>query len=261
MTAESRRTSVRLTQAHNAVVELWSSLMEVLGMMTTAVVGIVGIMSTHLLARSQRKADHVRAERDRKQQLISKRHEAELGLCSEFLAELRMLEVALRLRMGVTLRFRQGMVQLLTDPRLVGALEEKSKDKAEAFRAFVAQIEGNPAMVHELIGPHEGNLPKAIDPDVAVRRLVDLSTRLQVVGGSDVSAAASHAEKAAVVAILKVQAEDTAATGEEVELDELVAAIDQLAEASLFELRLVPFGERRNLADLQALAAKESEAS
>lgn len=224
------------------------------GIIATALVGVAGILSTHLLARSQRKAEATRVERERSERYRFAEYQTASALCADYLAELQAVRVAMKLRITVTGAHRRSYIDGLSDKARRDADESTDSNFAEHLRSFANRVDDDPRWAMELAKSREADHPPAIDTVATVRRLTDLSARIAVVGGSDLAAAAKDAQRIITALLLRLQALELTDFDRELPLDELDTAILRVEEAAIYQLRLLPHGEKATLDELRAQA-------
>lgn len=231
---------------------------QLVGIAITAIVGIAGILSTHLLARAQRKGEQERLKAERRDRYRFTEFETQSKLYADLVAELRTLLVAIQLRIRVTGQYRRKWVD--------GRLAEKARndaavmgdtDLARQLNEFADHLDSDPSFAFRMAREQEGDLPPAIDTMSVIRRVTELGARIQIVGGSHGTAAARSAERAVSVTLLSLQATDLRDFRDEISLEELEQAIDTLEEAAIYELRLLPYGEKKSLEELRKIALSE----
>lgn len=226
---------------------------DVVGIALTALVGVAGILSTHLLARQQRSSERVRFEKERRESYRFARFETQAALCAEFMGELRTLEVAIWMRDKLTGETRRTFREVLVE--IKRRTEPTTPELAENMRALDEQIKG------ALPLPSEDRLPPRVEEAPAIRRIAELAARLQVVGGQIVADAAKGAELAAIATLMDLGSSKLADLAEPLSLEDLRRSIRQFEIASLYELRMVPDGYQGSFADLIERARRESEQS
>lgn len=224
---------------------------QVIGIALTATVGIAGILSTHLLARSQRKGDAVRQKAERIDRYAFAEFEARSVLYADFLSELRSFEVLVRLRVGVAGNFRRMWGEGLADKARTSASTADDPDFAKVLTDFADALDHDPKLAARMARAREANLPPAVDSMPIIRRVTELAARIGILGGGDAAQAARKAENSAVATMLKLEALERRDFDSDLPLDDLQEAITAMEEAAIYELRLLPFGEKMSLDDLR----------
>lgn len=224
---------------------------QVVGIALTAVVGIAGILSTHLLARSQRKGEAARQRSERLDRYTFAEFEARSTLYADFIAELRSLATAVRLRVKVAGAFRRNWGDGLAEKARRDSAKPENALIAEKLTQFADALDLDPTLATRMARERDGGMPPAVDTMPIVRRLTELAARIGILGGEDAAKSARSAEAAAIAAMLRLEALEAADFDKDLPLDELERAITAMEEAAIYELRLLPFGERTSLDDLR----------
>ncbi|WP_413450799.1 hypothetical protein AA0Y32_02195 [Georgenia phoenicis] len=218
-----------------------------LGIIVTAVVGLAGILGTYLVARLQRKSDAERAERERRERYTLARHEMLTSAVSDYVAELRASSIAVALRVRVTRAVQQRLSvdQLMevlgadADPEVVKALNNPN------FNAALRRFQ-----------PPNGASPP-LDAMTVVRRVAELSSRITVLAGRELHSAVRDAERQATALLLRLQASELRGVMEDISTDGLDSAIEKVEIAAIYELQLLPYGEKASFEELLAQTSRE----
>lgn len=215
---------------------------QTIGIGITALVGIAGILSTHLLARAQRKSEASRLASEREDRYRFVEHDARAALCADFLAELKTLIVGARLRTTVTGSYRRRWHAGLAEKAREDADKRPDSGISEELRAFADALDKDPTLGVRMARQREDGLPPALDTMHIVRRLTELAARIGIVSGTDLKEAADHALAAAIAALLRLEAHESRDFEGEFSLQALEESVSRVEEAAIFELRLAPFG-------------------
>lgn len=229
-------------------------LVDVLGISLTALVGIAGIVSTHLLARSQRSSDTQRWIAERGERYNFARYEAVAAVCAEFVGELTRFEMSANLRQGLA-----GGIKNRIRTRMPEMLREKAEitedaEVARELRARADQFDSDPDMaLSRARGEGDGEdfaLPPRVEGLPVIQRLAELSARLQILGGNEIASAASDAQIIASGVALRLMSSEADGLKEPVELESLQTAIDRFITAAVYETQLEPHGGGKSLKEL-----------
>lgn len=222
----------------------------------TGALGALGILSTYLLARTQRVSDRDRLKTERRDRYRFAEHEKRAELYGDYIAELRSLRIAMHMRVSVTgAYFRKlgaGFAETVREE--VGTVADDDPDLRDTYMAIAKMLDADASLGPRIARRTTAGMPPAVDTVSAIARITQLSARIRIVGGADMVRAADTAEGVAIAALIRVaalEAEDLQGT---LDLEPLAGAIHALEEASVYELRLLPYGERRPLGDLRAEA-------
>lgn len=236
----------------------------VIGIAITALLGIAGIASTHLLARSQRAADDKRLRTERKERYRFARYETVAQLCGEFVGELRALESKATLRALIASSIARELraipaqakedAETVTDPKL-----------AEHLRAFAQRFDSDPSAADDYVSkrlknPHDPNImPPLPETTVIITRLSDLSAQLQIQGGSAIATAAERARAAASATLFQLELLESRGYNEPLDTERLTLAIKEFISAAIFELRIKPHDRNANFDDLMERYKQEAQ--
>jgi hypothetical protein len=217
-----------------------------LGIIVTAVVGLAGISGTYLVARLQRKSDLQRAERERRERYTFARHEILTSAVSDYVAELRATSIAVTLRARVT-----GAVHWnFSAAHLKEALGTDIDPE-------MAKVLEDPKFETALRGQLSDDFPPPVDVIAAVRRVAELTSRITLLAGSELSSAVRHAEREANALLLRLQALELRGFMKELSSGELDSAIAKVELAAIYELQLLPYGEKASFEELLAQASRD----
>lgn len=230
---------------------------DVIGIALTGAVGVAGILSTHLLARSQRKVDAVRVRQERHDRYRFSEHQLRTTIYADYVAELRSLTHSARLRLATVPGLRQRGVDDIAARARQDSLELARDDDTRSMLASLADmLERNGDLRREIQTRLEQNMPPPIDTVPIARRLAELEARISLVGHVDMVDAARRARDAAIAFMMGLEASELTDFETPPPLDELEEAMARLEEAAIYELRLTPYGERQSLAELRAAASQ-----
>lgn len=222
-------------------------------------------MSTHLLARSQSTKDDKRWAADRRERYNFARYETVATLCAEFVGELRGLEIAARVRQSVTGRYLHSFRTNL--PIKIRKLADSTEDAGHAqdLRKLADELETNPDSAGDLAqtseGERKGELPPAVDALSTIRRLAELSARIQIQGSNDLAQAAERAQAVATSTALRLTASEIRGLDKPVDLEPLATAISHFVGAAVYETQLLPLGEKVSFEELIRQAQEETGAA
>lgn len=178
------------------------------GIALTALVGVAGILSTHLLARSQRKGESERVESERRGRYRFAEYQTRLTLYADYLAALRSLVIEIRLRTAVTGAYRRKWAEELASRACLASDGADDATLRELFAELANALESDPARAMRFATTGDDDLPPAIEPMPVIRRITELGARIGVVSGKEMAEAALGAERLAVSTLLRLQAEE-----------------------------------------------------
>lgn len=236
---------------------------DVIGIALTSLVGIAGILSTHLLARSQRTSDNKRWTAERRDRYDFTRYETVASICAEFVGLLSGIEASAKIRQ---------MVRHSTYERILNGLPEKIREQAAATKdsnlapalsAFAEQLDAYPDLAQNLAqnaaeGLDESTVPPPIVAPPIIQRLAELAARLQILGGNDLAEAAERAQAIASATMLRLTANEVEKLNTSVDLEPLKNTIGHFVSAAIYETRLQPHGEKMTFQDLIKQAREET---
>jgi hypothetical protein len=235
---------------------------QTLGIVLTAILGLAGILSTHLLARLQRTSEMDRIRTERRDRYRFAEYELRSTLYADFLAEIRTLLTLIRLRSGVTGTFHRKWSEELAR-RARTAAESMNDPKFEETRQYLSslaqQLDGNSALGKKFSTTGDSDLPPAVEPMPTIRRVTELAARIRLVGGADMAREAAQAEGVAIAALMRLAAQELRDSIDAFSTEDLERALVSAEEAAIYELRLLPFGEKLGLDELRRSAQRASE--
>lgn len=236
----------------------------VIGIAITALLGIAGIASTHLLARSQRAADDNRLRAERNERYRFARHETVARLSGELVGELRALESVTFIRSTVSASVARKLRDI---PDIAREDAKKATDLkfAEMLLNFAEKMDSDPEASDKFVREsleksRDANAqPPIPDTTAFLTKLSDLSAQLQIQGGSHVARAAERAYAAASATLFKLQAIEIGAYRESLDLEILTNAIEDFIAAAIVELRIKPHDKDANFDDLMERYKQETQ--
>ncbi|MFC4244357.1 hypothetical protein ACFOYW_13335 [Gryllotalpicola reticulitermitis] len=234
---------------------------QLVGIGITALVGIAGILSTHLLARGQRKGEQERVNAERRERYRFAQYEAKSKLYADLAAELRTLLLSIRLRVQVSGRFRQRWPIGLAAKARADAATSVDPVFAKQLNEFADKLDSDPLLGPSLARQRDRGFPAPVDSTAVLRRVSELGARIGILGTGDGARAVRMAESAVTAALLHLEASELSDLSDDVPLDALEAAVAAVEAAAIYELRLLPHGEKKSLAELRGLAAADFAAS
>lgn len=223
---------------------------ESIGIIVTAVVGMGGILSTYMVSLGQMKSQARQADLERKRSLRFAQFDLLLRDCSEFLAQLQTLRDQSRVRAAVRDSWRRNLRESL--PGLISRLSSETEQETGAgLDRIVERLESEPDFAEKLMPLGEG-MPSPVDVDATIRRLSELSARLRITGGNDITSAAKAAASRGIALCLKSAANELSADNESLDFEPLEKAIESFELAAIYELKIRPFDRSKTLGELMA---------
>lgn len=230
-----------------------------MGIGITAALGIAGLLSTHWMVHSQRKADRQKVADERRAQYRLDEHNRRAQLYADYLAELRSTVLAARLRNEMHANFWHGIESgILADIR-TAARKSEGSEKVR-LEALAEVVEKHPDLIRKAAQSRDDFAP-SLNVFVTSQKLTILHARISLVAGADMSKAANKALGRALHVLSDLASSEYEKDGRRVEFDALNEAIDGVEIAGIYELRLRPYGETQSLGKLQTAARREAPAS